>query len=106
MASLGKMIYGEGYEILEHELWTTEQWKERILEKVPTSKNWMEMKKEEKTNFKIHDKGLKAVATIFGVSGKPVGNSKDMAMLGRAIYGNDPIFEKYIPAPIEETTES
>jgi hypothetical protein len=106
MAALGKVIYGEGHVIIERELWTPEQWKEKIIENCGTAEQWMQMDKREKQKFIFQNRGITAIARIFGMNGDPVGISKDMAMLGRAIYGNDPIFEKYIPAPIEETTES
>jgi len=94
MAELGVQIYGT-HEVFDDALtenptesWTRETWKMKIIEKVPTPEAWMGMTKTEKQNFKHYgDKGLIAIAAIFGVKGDPVGISQVMAKLGMQIYG-------------------
>jgi len=82
---LGRKIYGDCPE-LKDELTLAELRAGVLLEK-RTAKDWAEMDKKEKQAFKIEGLGLDAIATRFGVAGRPAGNHSVHLELGRKIYG-------------------
>jgi len=104
LAELGVQIYGVGHECIECELWSEKEWQMKLIERVPTLEAWMRMTYTEKEKFKPYgNKGLIAIAGVFGVKGDTVSNSRVMAELGRKIYGDHMVFDD---ALAENPTES
>ena len=78
---------------------TQEGLRSEILKLKPTPQDWAEMTQKEKQSFKVHDKGLNAIARKFGVEGNPAGYHSIHLELGRKIYGEDHECLKYEEKP-------
>lgn len=89
LAKLGRVIYGEGHEVIECEFWSEEEWIERIKQEVPTAEEFIGIKQKDRVKFKILGKGLALLNKCVGIKENlnPVPNRRDMVKMARVIYG-------------------
>ncbi len=72
-----------------------ERWREAVRQMFPDGEAWMSMTQKQKKNLSIGARGLRGLASIFGVEGKPMQHTSAFVELGAAIYGkNDPVISK------------
>ncbi len=86
---LGAAIWPESFEITQaikiEERTSVVEWREVIIQNGWTPNKWLEMDQRSARLFKIDNRGLKALATIFGVEGDPF-NTLPRLRLGAAIW--------------------
>lgn len=97
--AFGRAIYGSEHACLQYqekpqvekvvlEECTTQEARTCILERWPTAAAWTNMPNEEKKKLKIKGRGLRAIASLFGLKGSdPILFHAHFLQLGRAIYG-------------------
>lgn len=73
---------------------TRESWKHDTIQEYPTSEDFLTMGKEKRFTCKIRNKGLKYLASVFGIEGDPIKQIKSFFSLAKAIYGNDSYIER------------
>jgi hypothetical protein len=92
---LGRKIYGDAPELMnliEIESRDVEGWR-TVIQKQFSAKEWVELTLKDfhkKTCIEIFKKGIKAIATIFGISSFTTEKITDHLELGRRIYGDVP----------------
>lgn len=88
MAKFAKLVYGDDHECINCELWTKEEWIERVKQDFPTREPFMALSSDVKLTTYIAGKGLTAVYMIIvGRKGEPVTSSKEMSVLADEVYG-------------------
>lgn len=89
VAKFAQMIYGTGHEVIECELWTLEQWREKFKSRYSTPEAFMKLSQPVRRKIKILGRGLMPLATMFEVADAEniYGNYKVVANFAKAIYG-------------------
>lgn len=89
--ALGQVLYGAEYKEDSEEK-TRNEIRRFIIERY-TPERWAQLKGEEKKAIQYEQAGkpigLKKIASLFGVTNDPRGNTKEQIRLGRAIWGNE-----------------
>lgn len=83
-------------------------WREKIKQEIPTIDAWMDIDTDNRPHLKIcEEKGLAALATIFGTEGVPTENTLAYLYLGRKIFGDSPkLFKEIKRLELRKQSES
>jgi len=90
--ALGRAIFGEHHLFTVIDEDTRRQEIQLDLLTRFTPERWACMRQKEKCALESHERKLKAIATLFGIEGGPVGNHAVHLALGRAIFGEHHLF--------------
>ncbi len=86
---LGKVIWSD--EWIDPDEIKREKLRRKIME-IYTPETWIEIGSK-RSGLRIENKGLEAIASIFGLHGDPTRQMIHHKELGRAIWGDNPVFE-------------
>ncbi len=87
----GKKIYGED-PLFEMKKYTSEELIDEIKREYPTPADWIKLGQGGFNQLKFFGMGSQVVSKMLGLDSRPR-SKMEFYVLGRAIYGNDPVFE-------------
>ncbi len=80
-------------------------WREAITG-MTTAEQWVKMSEKDKQGFRLHGKGLKAIATLLGVQGNPIDQRICFLELGTAIFGQEnPVIQPLLEAARQQAAD-